>query len=122
MSEDERPLLALAERLAELPAGPRRAARLIVQEERLILRHRARRASGLARLFDSVSKFGGGSLLTAVLLLILRGRLEVGVVVTAATTLIALLGGIISTLYSDRKAARLDHAAERLEILLKEVE
>lgn len=121
-SGSDQPLLALADRLAGLSGGSRLAARLLVQEERLQLRLKARQFASLGRLFDAIAKFGGGSLLTAVLLLMLGGRIETGVIATALTTLIAFLGGTTLTVYFERRAARLDHAADRLEMLLKEVE
>ena len=84
MSGADRPLLEMADRLIALPPGSLLAARLLVQDERLALRLKARQFSSFGRLSDSVAKFGGGSLLTAVLLLLLGGRFETGVVATAA--------------------------------------
>ena len=98
------------------------AARLLVREEIVRQRFRSRLYSSYSKLFDSPAKFGGGSLLTAIVSLILGGRYGVPVLALAGLTLLCFVGGAILTIHNDLRAARTDHVAERLEAVLKETE
>jgi hypothetical protein len=81
------------------------------------LRHRWRSAF---RFVDSIAKFGGGSLLTATLLLLVQGTTKTAVAGTAGLTLLLFLGGIIISSVFDANAAEWDLEADALEAVLSE--
>ena len=116
-------LARLAEDLSSTSdAGVRRNARLFARAELLRQRFRGRRHASYGRLFDSLAKFGGGSLLTALVSLMLGGRYGTPTLLLAVVALMSFVGGAISTMYNDLRAAAADYAAERIEAVLKETE
>ena len=100
----------------------RRAARAELIEQVLFLRGSARRLQTRARLADAVAKLGGGSLLTATVLLIIGGQAAPSILMTAGLALLLLVAGTILWTYSDLQAAYRDLDADRLEAALKEAE
>ncbi|SFR98414.1 hypothetical protein [Sphingomonas jatrophae] len=117
---------SLAERAEELaaitdPAG-RRAARIGLKDEALVFRRSARRFQTNAKLADAFAKFGGGSLLTATLLLIVGGQASAAILGIAALTLLMFVAGTMYWMRMDMRAAQQEFEAERLEALLKETE
>ena len=99
-----------------------RAARAELIEQALFLRRSARRLQTRARLADAVAKLGGGSLLTATVLLIIGGQAAPSILMTAGLALLLLVAGTILWTYSDLQAAYRDLDADRLEAALKEAE
>ena len=129
MSEPAPPLRAhgslggLIANLADIvDPGERRAARAELIEQVLFLRGSARRLQTRARLADAVAKLGGGSLLTATVLLIIGGQAAPSILMTAGLALLLLVAGTILWTYSDLQAAYRDLDADRLEAALKEAE
>ena len=100
----------------------RRAARVAMIEQALFLRRSARGLQTRARLADAVAKLGGGSLLTATVLLIIGGQAAPSILMTAGLALLLLVAGTILWTYSDLQAAYRDLDADRLEAALKEAE
>ena len=129
MSEPARSLRAhgslggLIANLADIvDPGERRTARAELIEQVLFLRASARRLQTRARLADAVAKLGGGSLLTATVLLIIGGQAAPSILMTAGLALLLLVAGTILWTYSDLQAAYRDLDADRLEAALKEAE
>ena len=129
MSEPARSLRAhgslggLIANLADIvDPGERRAARAAMIEQALFLRRSARGLQTRARLADAVAKLGGGSLLTATVLLIIGGQAAPSILMTAGLALLLLVAGTILWTYSDLQAAYRDLDADRLEAALKEAE
>jgi hypothetical protein len=118
-----RPLARITAELAKI-ADPedRRAARVSIKEEALLFRKQARRFQTGNKLADSIAKFGGGSLLTATLLLIVGGQANDTILLTAALALLLFVAGTILSSYCDLQAADREFQAEWLEAALKETE
>ena len=100
----------------------RRTARAAIIEEALLVRRQGRRFLTGARLADSVAKFGGGSLLTATLLLIIGGQAGPPILITASLALLLFVAGTMFWTYCDLKAADREFDAEWLEAWLEESE
>lgn len=112
----------IAADLAGAPDAERRSARVRRREQVANLRRNARQAQAIVRLVDAFAKLGGGSLLTATLLLMVNGQVTLPVVVTAMSALLAFIGSTISLIYLDQHVAEFDHAADVIEAALKETE
>ncbi len=87
-----------------------------------MLRQQSRRYLTGSKLADAVAKFGGGSLLTATLLLIVGGQAGTAIIATAALTLLLFVAGITFWVKLDLEAARREFEADWLEAILKETE
>ena len=103
-------------------AAERRAARAGFKENAWLFRSRGRRYQTGVKLADAVAKIGGGSLLTATLLLIVGGQTGGAIVFTAGLTLLLFIAGTVFWAYCDLKAAYWDYQAEWLEAVLMETE
>lgn len=114
--------LVLAELSTIESREDRRSARVSFREEALLLRLQARHSQSVAKLADAMAKFGGGSLLTATLLLIIGGHAGTAAVATAALALFLFVAGTICYIYWDRLAARSEYRADWLEAILEEAE
>jgi predicted ABC-type sugar transport system permease subunit len=113
----------IASHLAKIEdAGARLSTRASIKEAALLFRRQARRYQTGAKLADAVAKFGGGSLLTATLLLILNEQAETAVLLTAGLTLLLFVAGIIFWTQFDLEASQREFEAEWLEAVLKEME
>jgi hypothetical protein len=118
-----RPLATVAAELAKVSdPDDRRAARASIKEEALLFRKQARRFQTGNKLADAIAKFGGGSLLTATLLLIVGGQANDTILLTAALALLLFVAGTILSAYCDLQAADREFQAEWLEAALKETE
>ena len=100
----------------------RRDARIAYREEVVKLRFRARQFKGIASMADTFAKFGGGSLLTGTLLLMFTGKTATPVIFTFAFALLIFLMSTIFWFVMDQRTAAFDHAADRLDAVLKETE
>jgi hypothetical protein len=98
------------------------AERLRLHNEALAFRQQGHRSRSASRLGDSLAKFGGGSLLTATLLLLIQGTLAAIVVGTAALTLLLFLAGTISWVVFENNATEWELEAEALEAVLAETQ
>jgi hypothetical protein len=92
------------------------------KEEALLFRRQARRFQTGGKLADAIAKFGGGSLLTATLLLIVGGQASATILLTAGLALLLFVAGTIFWAYCDLQAAQREFEAEWLEAALKETE
>lgn len=113
---------ALVNDLMIVEDADRRTARAQRRDEIADLRLKSRRTQGVIRLADAFAKIGGGSLLTATLLLLVNGQVTIPVVATALSALLVFVGSTISLVILDRQIAGLDHVAEIIEAALKETE
>jgi predicted ABC-type sugar transport system permease subunit len=100
----------------------RRSARASMKEEALLFRRQGRRYQTGSKLADSVAKFGGGSLLTATLLLIVGGQAGIAIILTAGLTLLLFVAGITFWIHFDLRASQREFEAEWIEAVLKETE
>ncbi|HYJ82551.1 MAG TPA: hypothetical protein VEW26_06885 [Allosphingosinicella sp.] len=96
------------------------AERLRLRREILALRRYGHRSRSISRLSDGLAKFGGGSLLTATLLLLLQGTLTAGVVGIFGLTLLLFLAGTIFSTIFESNAADWELEADALEAVLAE--
>jgi hypothetical protein len=118
-----RPLAQIAADLAKISdPDDRRSARASLKEEALLFRRQGRRYQTGSKLADAVAKFGGGSLLTATLLLIVGGQAGTAIIAMAALTLLLFVSGITLWTYLDLKASQREFEAEWIEAVLKETE
>ncbi|HEX8482557.1 MAG TPA: hypothetical protein VF650_11700 [Allosphingosinicella sp.] len=118
-----RPLARVAAELAKVSdPDDRRAARASIKEEALLFRRQARRFQTGSKLADAIAKFGGGSLLTATLLLIVGGQANDTILITAALALLLFVAGTIFWAYCDLQSSQREFEAEWLEAALKETE
>ena len=85
-------------------------------------RHESRQLAGVAHQADALAKFGGGSLLTTTLLLMINGKAPLSVVITAVFALLIFLVSTIIWVVLELGIAERDSAAERLDAVLKETE
>ena len=108
--------------MSKVDPNERQTARAAFIEEALLSRRQARRFQTWARLADAVAKVGGGSLLTATLLLIIGGQAGLPILITALLALLLFAAGTILWTYCDLQAAQRDFDAEWLEAALKEAE
>lgn len=97
------------------------AARLRLRAEELDIRARAQRLRVSARTADNVAKFGGGSLLTATVALLISGSIAWPVAGVAALTLLSFVVATIFAAAFELRAVRADREAEGLAAVLKEV-
>lgn len=116
-----RALAIVAELTASLDAD-RPTARVSRREEIADLRLKGRRTQGVIRLADALAKLGGGSLLSATLVLIINGRIAAPVVVTALLALFLFMASTIMLVALDRRVADLEHTVDMIEAALKETE
>lgn len=93
-----------------------------MREAALAFRLEARTYQRASKLADAVAKFGGGSLLTAMLVLVISGQAGAAVVVMAVLTLLLFVVGTSYWMYLDRRSAIWDYEADRIEAVLKETE
>jgi hypothetical protein len=98
------------------------AERVRLRREVLACRRYGHRWRSASRFSDSIAKFGGGSLLTATLLLLIQGTIGAAVVGTAGLTLLLFLGGTIFSTVFESNAAEWDLEADGLEAVLAETE
>ena len=126
MSERQGEQRAAVEIVCEIAAitdpDERRLARIGDRERIADYRLQARRMQGAARLADAFAKFGGGSLLTTTLLLMINGKAPLSVAVTAVIALLIFLGCTILWVLLEFGVAKSEEAVERLEAVLKETE
>ena len=115
-----RDLVATANRImaSERPA----IERLRLRHEIFDIRATANRSHVRAKLTDSFAKFGGGSLLTAALLLFIQRQGGDAAVVTAGLTLLLFIAGTIFSARFELTGARRDAEADRLQAVLNETE
>lgn len=98
----------------------RTAIRLEIWDELLSFRQAGRRFRVAAKTADAVAKFGGGSLLTATVLLLITGQGSGWLWGTAALTLLLFVIGTISSAVIEARADGAVLRAERLEVVLQE--
>ena len=116
------PLAQIVAALSKVGPDERQTARAAIKEEALLFRRQGRRFQTWARLADAVAKVGGGSLLTATVLLIIGGQAGWPILITASLALLLFVAGTIFWTYCDLQAAQRDFDAEWLEAALKEAE
>ncbi len=112
----------IAAELAALAEPERRSARVRQRQEAANLRRRMKRAQAAIRLADTFAKLGGGSLLTASLLLLVNGQVTRPVIGTALLALLVFLASTIYLMLLDRIVAEYEHAVDVIEAALKETE
>ncbi|WP_331043637.1 hypothetical protein [Sphingomonas sp.] len=86
------------------------------------MRHRMRGAQAEIRFADTFAKLGGGSLLTASLLLLVNGQVTGPVIGTALLALLVFIGSTMYLVRLDRVVAEYEHAVDVIEAALKETE
>lgn len=96
------------------------AERVSLRSEVLSCRRYGHRWRSAFSFVDSIARFGGGSLLTATLLLLVQGTRDSAVVGTAVLTLLLFLGGLIVSTVFDANAAEWNLEADALEAVLSE--
>ena len=74
------------------------------------------------RLADTFAKLGGGSLLTASLLLLVNGQVTGPVIGTALLALLVFIGSTMYLVRLDQIVAEHEHAVDVIEAALKETE
>lgn len=84
-------------------------------------RWRAERLRAVVRAVDNVAKFGGGSLLTTTVALVLGGRFEPLIVGVAVLTLLVFVATTIYGGIVDGRAVDAISKADRLAAALKEI-
>lgn len=116
------PLAQIVADISKADRAERSVARAAIIEDALLSRRQARRLQTWARLADAVAKVGGGSLLTATLLLIFGGQAGWPILITAFLALLLFVAGTILWTYCDLRAAQREFDAEWLEAAIKEAE
>ncbi len=112
----------VAGHLAAAADTERAAVRLRRRDEAADFRRLSRRTQAIVRLADSGAKLGGGSLLTATLLLLLNGQVNWPVAVIAVSALLVFVVSTMFLVYLDRQIAEFDHSVDVIEAALKETE
>lgn len=77
---------------------------------------------GVGKLADAMAKFGGGSLLTATLLLVINGNVAPLTILVVVFALLLFAISTISWVFLEQRAAQIEAAADRLDAVLKETE
>lgn len=113
-------LIELAASVGRAPRAARTAIRLEIWDKLLSSRQAGRRFRVAAKTADAVAKFGGGSLLTATVLLLITGQSSGWLWGTAALTLLLFVIGTISSAVIEARADGAELGAERLEAVLQE--
>lgn len=113
-------LIELAASVGRASPASRTAIRLEIWDELLSSRQAGRRSRVAAKTADAVAKFGGGSLLTATVLLLITGQSSGWLWGTAALTLLSFIIGTISSAVIEARADGAELEAQRLEVVLQE--
>jgi hypothetical protein len=94
--------------------------RLRLRTEIIAIRTAAKQRQLGAKLAEALAKLGGGSLLTATLLLFIQGQAGRAALVTAGLTLLLFVGGITFSALFERWSAKRDAEADGLQAVLNE--
>lgn len=86
------------------------------------IRASAHRSHVLSKLTDSAAKFGGGSLLTAALVLYIQRQAGTAALAIAGFTLLLFVAGTIFSALLELSGARRDAEADGLQAVLDETE
>ena len=98
----------------------RRELRAMVREDELGCRFQAKRFQVARGISDGLAKFGGGSLLTTTIALILGGQLGWPVIGIALLTLLSFVTGTMLSAFFEYRAAAWEHEADRLAAALSQ--
>lgn len=112
----------IAALLLALPDDERREARIRRRAQATDARLRVRELQGKVRVADSFAKLGGGSLLTASLLLMINGQVSWPIAVTAMLALLVFVASTMFVYRLDRAIARLENDIDVIDAALKETE
>jgi hypothetical protein len=96
--------------------------RLRLRQEMIDIRASANRSHVLSKLTDSAAKFGGGSLLTAALVLYIQRQAGTAALAIAGFTLLLFVTGTIFSALLELSGARRDAEADGLQAVLDETE
>lgn len=107
--------------LRRLPTDALKDITAELRESELDARWRAERLRASVRVADNVAKFGGGSLLTTTIALVLGGKFEPLIVGVAMLTLLVFVAATMWSSIADRRAVDATFTGERLAAALKEL-
>ena len=96
--------------------------RLRLRQEIIDIRAIAHQSPVMSKLADSGAKFGGGSLLTAAVLLYIQRQVGIVALAIASLTLLLFVGGTIFSARFELRGARRDAEADGLQAVLNETE